>query len=220
MITPKADQSVIDAAKALEFRDLITVNVKLRKDQVSRDTWLYVQDADILFGRLHEPKNWSPAMVPDAEHTSLVLECFCTKGDHIWSMSDDDVARRCVSDLSEKLKFIEPNEVEGWNVVRTTHVYPVYDLEYENKISKVKAFVTLHEGVHIIGRGGTFRYNNADHSIEMGLLLAQKILGYDVDHMEVNTEAEYHEVIQDKNLKRDHYQISATPQKVSQRNVH
>ena len=131
---------VFEAARGLEFRDLITVNLRLRRKQVSSDTWLYVQDESILFGRLHEPKNWSRAMVPDDDHTSLVLECFCTLGDAIWSLSDDDVARRCVTDLTEKLGFIEPDEVEGWNVVRTRFAYPVYDLQYSGKLAIIKNF--------------------------------------------------------------------------------
>jgi protoporphyrinogen oxidase len=84
IVTPKADESVFNAARSLAFRDLITVNLQLRCKQVSKDTWLYVQDEHILFGRLHEPKNWSRAMVPDDGHTSLVLECFCAVGDAIW----------------------------------------------------------------------------------------------------------------------------------------
>ncbi|HVE89310.1 MAG TPA: FAD-dependent oxidoreductase, partial [Burkholderiaceae bacterium] len=180
MITPKANDAVMQAARSLSFRDLITVNVRLRRKQVSRDTWLYVQDSSILFGRLHEPKNWSKAMVPDDDHTSLVLECFCTLGDAIWSLSDDDVARRCVADLTDKLGFIKRDEVEGWSVIRTRFAYPVYDLEYSGKLATIKEFVGRFEGLHIVGRGGTFRYNNADHSIEMGLLLGRKILGFDV----------------------------------------
>ena len=89
IVTPKADESVLKAARSLAFRDLITVNLQLRRKQVSNDTWLYVQDEHILFGRLHEPKNWSRAMVPDDDHTSLVLECFCTVGD-----ADLDAVRR------------------------------------------------------------------------------------------------------------------------------
>ncbi|MHC5064737.1 MAG: hypothetical protein ACYTG5_12275, partial [Planctomycetota bacterium] len=50
-------------------------------------------------------------------------------------------------------------------------------------------------GLHMVGRGGTFRYNNADHSVEMGQLLAKKLLGDDLDHMSVNTKEEYHEEI-------------------------
>ncbi len=134
MIEPKPDPEVLAAARSLAFRDLITVNVKLRKKQVSRDTWLYVQDRGIIFGRLHEPKNWSKAMVPDDDHTSLVLECFCSMGDSIWSLTDDQVAERCVSDLVEKLKFVQKQEVVGWNVVRTRFAYPIYDLHYAGKV--------------------------------------------------------------------------------------
>jgi len=202
--TPKADAATLEAADELEFRDLITVNLKLRKNQVSKDTWLYVQDEDILFGRLHEPKNWSVAMVPDLDHTSLVLECFCTKGDKIWQMSDDEVAQRCVDDLIEKLKFIQAEEVEGWTVIRTLHTYPVYDMGYAPKIARIKEYLAAFEGVHIVGRGGTFRYNNADHSIEMGLLLGQKIRGFNVDPLGVNTEPEYQETI-DREMTRDQY---------------
>ncbi len=209
--TPKAGASVIEAARGLAFRDLITVNLQLNRKQVSRDTWLYVQDAHILFGRLHEPKNWSRAMVPDDDHTSLVLECFCTVGDSIWSLSDDDVARRCVHDLADKLGFIEATDVVGWNVVRTRYAYPVYDLQYAGKLAQINAYLEGFEGLHIVGRTGTFRYNNADHSIEMGLLLARKIMGYDVDHMQVNTEQEYHEVKRSDSIARDHYEVGAQP---------
>ncbi len=205
IIEPKCDQCVIDAAKNLKFRDLITINLRLKKKQVTPDTWLYIQDKEILFGRMHEPKNWSQAMVPDADHTSLVLECFCTRGDHIWSMGDEQIAARCVDDLASKLKFIGREEVVGFQAVRTVQAYPVYDLDYRENIATVMSFINSLPGVHVIGRGGTFRYNNADHSIEMGLLLGRKLLGYNVDHMSVNTESEYHEIIQSDKIKRDHY---------------
>jgi protoporphyrinogen oxidase len=209
MITPQAHDAVFAAARSLSFRDLITVNLQLKRKQVSKDTWLYVQDEHILFGRLHEPKNWSRAMVPDDEHTSLVLECFCTAGDNIWSLSDDDVARQCVRDLTDKLRFIEAAEVVGWNVIRTRFAYPVYDLQYSGKLAVINAFLKQFQGLHIVGRTGTFRYNNADHSIEMGLLLARSILGYEVDHMAVNTEQEYHEIKRSDKIARDHYEVGA-----------
>ncbi|MDX1733259.1 MAG: FAD-dependent oxidoreductase [Halioglobus sp.] len=207
ILNPAPAQDVIDAARSLTFRDLITVNVVLNKERVSIDTWLYVQDEDILFGRLHEPKNWSKAMVPDQSTTSLVLECFCTRGDHIWEMSDEEVGRRCCEDLEKKLGFIEASEVIDFQIVRTLQAYPVYDLEYGGKIEVINNYLAGFEGLHIVGRGGTHRYNNADHSIEMGLLLGRKILGYDVDYMDVNTEPEYHEIKTAKDPQRDFYKV-------------
>jgi len=194
MISPVCDKVVTEAAKGLEFRNLITVNLTLARRQVSRDTWLYVQDGNILFARMHEPKNWSRAMVPDDEHTSLVLECFCSPGDAIWNMVDDEIRDRCIGDLADKLGFIEKGEVEDAIVVRTSQAYPVYDLQYGEKLAAINAFLEKFEGLHMIGRGGTFRYNNTDHSIVMGLLLGQKLLGQDVDYKAINIDQEYHEI--------------------------
>lgn len=211
-LQPACSQAVSDAASRLKFRDLVTVNLQIKKTQVTPDTWLYVQDKDILFGRIHEPKNWSKAMVPDADHTSLVLECFCTRGDEIWSMSDEEIAKRCIDDLTTKLKFLTPDEVVGYQAVRTIQAYPVYDLDYHANVGVVMDFIASFGGVHVVGRGGTFRYNNADHSIEMGLLMGRKLLGHAVDHMSVNTESEYHEIIQSDGIKRDHYVVGAPAQ--------
>lgn len=205
ILTPACDAEVKDAANALELRDLITVNVQIRRKQVSPNTWLYIQDSDILFGRFHEPKNWSVDMVPDDEHTSLVLECFCSLGDEIWSMSDDEIAERCVRDLVDKLKFIEQHEYEDATVIRTRFAYPVYDLDYSRKLALIDGYLERFEGLHISGRGGIFRYNNANHSIEMGLMLGQKLLGYDIDHMAVNTEDDYQEIIGENEARRDKY---------------
>jgi len=211
ILTPACSQAVRDAANGLEFRDLITVNVRIRRPQVSPDTWLYIQDADILFGRFHEPKNWSRDMVPDDEHTSLVLECFCSLNDSIWSMSDEAIAARCVDDLVDKLKFIRRDEYEGSTVVRTRYAYPVYDLDYSRKTELIRDYLGSFEGLHISGRGGIFRYNNADHSIEMGLMLGQKLLGYDIDHMAVNTEDDYQEIIGAHEKQRDKYTFTPPP---------
>jgi protoporphyrinogen oxidase len=194
IVTPKCDVAIQEAAKELKFRNLITVNLQLARRRVSSDTWLYIQDENILFSRIHEPKNWSRAMVPDDEHTSLVLECFCSDGDSIWSMNDNEIRDRCIKDLTNKLGFIKENEVKGYTVVRTTQAYPIYDLQYSKKLGLIKTFLNQFEGLHMVGRGGTFRYNNADHSIEMGLLLGQKLLGYDIDYDEINLDQEYHEI--------------------------
>ncbi len=194
ILKPESNDEVKRVAKSLEFRDLITVNVMIKKNQVSLDTWLYIQDSDILFGRMHEPKNWSKDMVPDDDHTSLVLECFCTMGDEIWTMSDDQIQERCVRDLVDKLNFISEDEVEGASIVRTRETYPVYDMKYTKNLEVINEYIGGFEGLHIAGRGGTFRYNNSDHSVEMGLLLGRKLLGQDIDHMSVNTESTYQEI--------------------------
>ena len=202
---PKCSAEVETAARGMVFRDLITVNMKMKRKQVTPDTWIYVQDSSILFGRIHEPKNWSKAMVPDDEHTSLVLEIFCTAGDELWNLTDDEITERCSADLVNTLKFVDRAEIIGADIVRTRQAYPVYDMEYQSKIDTVMAFINSMKGVHVVGRGGSFRYNNADHSIEMGLILGQKLMGANLDHMAVNTEPEYQEIISSDETSRDRF---------------
>lgn len=195
MMQPAVPDEVIEAAKSLDFRDLITVTVMLKKEQVTPDTWLYVHDEDLLFARIHEPKNWSKAMVPGPEYTSVVCECFCSKRDDIWQLSEEAIGDRVVSDLADKLKFITRDEVVDVFVKKTTMAYPVYDLTYRGKVELLYNVVGERPGMHIVGRGGTFRYNNADHSVEMGQLLAKRLMGEENDPMSVNTEKAYHEEI-------------------------
>jgi protoporphyrinogen oxidase len=194
IMDPPAPSRVIEAANALTFRNIITVNLMLHRRQVTPDTWLYVHDRNIWFGRLHEPKNWSPAMVPGDDYTSIVAEYFCSFGDDMWQMSDDALVARTVQHLVEDLRFIKPTEVLGGFVVRAPRAYPSYVLGYEAPLTVLKDFIAAFTNLQIIGRYGTFRYNNTDHSIETGLLAAKNILGESHDLDRVNAEQEYHEV--------------------------
>jgi protoporphyrinogen oxidase len=194
IVDPVAPDDVIEAANTLTFRNVITVNIMLRKRQVTHDTWLYVHDRNILFGRFHEPKNWSPAMVPSDEYTSLVVEYFCSFGDSIWNMTEEQLVDQTVEHLVKDLKFITPDEVIDGFIVRAPRAYPSYVIGYEKALEKVKSFVYSLENLQIIGRYGTFRYNNTDHSIETGLLAAKNLLGEKHDLDQVNAEQEYHEI--------------------------
>ena len=196
IMDPPAPDDVLAAADSLTFRNIITVNLMLKRRQVTPDTWLYVHDRRILFGRFHEPKNWSAAMVPGDEYTSLVIEYFCSFGDHIWEMTEEELVENAAKHLVDDLKFIDRSEVIGGFTIRAPRAYPSYVIGYEQPLAKIKAFIDQFENLQIIGRYGTFRYNNTDHSIETGLLAAENILGERHDLDQVNADREYHEIKQ------------------------
>src|SRR3954465_767288 len=194
IMEPAAPADVLKAVDSLTFRNIITVNLMLKKRQVTPDTWLYVHDRNILFGRLHEPKNWSPAMVPGDEFTSLVVEYFCSFGDHIWNMSEEEIVEQTVKHLVEDLHFVDRSEVIDGFAIRAPRAYPSYVIGYEKPLALIKDFVESLENLQIIGRYGTFRYNNTDHSIETGLLAAKNLLGERHDLDLVNADQEYPEL--------------------------
>ncbi len=133
-------------------------------------------------------------MVPSDDVTSLVVEYFCSFGDHIWSMSEEELVAQTVRHLVEDLKFITPDEVIGGFTVRAPRAYPAYGMGYEKPLAKIRGFIGEMDNLQIIGRYGTFRYNNTDHSIETGLLAAKNVLGEKHDLDRVNADDEYHEI--------------------------
>jgi len=189
-LRPEVDNSILAATRVLTYRDLITVHLMIDRPQVTNDTWLYVHDPRVTFARLHEPRNWSPALAPEGK-TSLVLEFFCDAGDAIWQRSDEGLCELATQELAEKLGFIEPREVIDGFAVRSRDAYPRYGLGYNDAVETVKGCLRAFRNLSIVGRGGTFRYNNADHAIETGLLAARNILGDAVDVDSVNSEPEY-----------------------------
>ena len=77
-------------------------------------------------------------------------------------------------------------------MLRARHAYPVYSLDYGERVGLIKKHLSNHADVlSIAGRGGTFRYNNADHSIETGLLAARNLLGESHDVDAVNASGGY-----------------------------
>jgi len=187
--TPPPD--VVAAAQGLVFRCVICVDLMLDMEQVTTDTWLYCHDEGIGFARFHEPRNWSPAMAPEGK-TSLSLELFCSYDDETWRTDDDELVNRAVEDLIG-LGLVRRDQVIDGFCVRARDAYPVYSMDYLSRIKKMHAHIEALERLAIVGRGGTFRYNNADHSIEMGLLTAQ-VINREIEKgavMNVNTSLQY-----------------------------
>src|SRR6185295_4277364 len=111
-IDPPAPPDVQDHARALKYRDFITVAVMIRRADVFPDNWIYIHTPDVSVARIQNYKNWSAAMVPDPGKTCLGLEYFCNEGDALWSMPDaslEELARREVVVLG----FAEAGDVCG-----------------------------------------------------------------------------------------------------------
>ncbi len=189
-LTPRAEPALLTANETLTYRGVITVNLMLNRPQVSSDTWLYVHDPAVSFARLHEPRNWSADLAPEGK-TSLVLEIFCEADDAMWRRSDGDLCQLVVQDLTQVLHFIEPADVIGGFAVRSRDAYPRYSLGYRDVVDAVKTHLGSFRNLSLVGRGGTFRYNNSDHAIETGLLAARKALGEAVTVDTVNRDATY-----------------------------
>jgi protoporphyrinogen oxidase len=169
-----ADVASVAANTTLAYRGLMLVFLALDRPWVSRDTWTYFPERSLLFGRCHEPRNWSAALVPGTDVTSLALEVFCSAGDAIWRTSDQTIVEQAVQQLAE-LGWIRPREVRASWVVREAHAYPVYTLDYQQQLATIRAVLGRWPQLSLLGRTGSFEYLNADGIVEACFALARSL---------------------------------------------
>jgi protoporphyrinogen oxidase len=150
---------------SLEYRDIICLFLALKKKQVSQDSWTYFPMKQLLFGRTHEPKNWSEEMVPSDDYTSLVVEIFSSRGESTWALSDSDLLNKVTEQMNE-IGWINKAEVHKNWVLRVPYAYPVYRIGYEEKLKAVKDYLGQWQNLHLVGRTGAFHYMNSDGVIE------------------------------------------------------
>ncbi|HSL43680.1 MAG TPA: NAD(P)/FAD-dependent oxidoreductase [Anaerolineales bacterium] len=193
---------VLAAANKLSYRDFLTVCLIVNKKELFPDNWIYIHSPEVKVGRIQNFKNWSPDMVPDPSKTSLGLEYFCTEGDDLWNMRDEDLMELGKHEL-ERIGLAKAGDVVDGCVFRVPKAYPVYDAEYADYLKVVREFVEGLENFQTIGRNGLHRYNNQDHSMITGSLAVRNLLfGEKNDLWSVNADAEYHEEVREDEQRR------------------
>ena len=197
---------VAAVAAGLPYRDFVTVGLLVDSLKIKNttklhtyanrlpDTWIYVQERDVKVGRIQVFNNWSPYMVADYENTLFLgLEYFCSEGDALWQMGDEEMITFAVSELSQ-MDILDASAVRSGSVVRMKKAYPAYWGSYKN-LAIVRDFLDGIENLYCIGRNGQHRYNNMDHSM-LTAFAAVDCVGKGGDKSavwSVNTDSEYNE---------------------------
>ena len=189
-LDPMAPGEVLSAAQRLSYRAFIIVVLIIDKSDLFPDQWIYIHDSAVKVGRIQNFKNWSAAMVPDPKKTSIGMEYFCTEGDAVWTMPDEELIDLASRELFE-LGLSETDKIIDSFIVRQPSAYPVYSSDYRNHIDVIKNYLKRIENLQTIGRNGMHRYNNMDQSMHVGMMAAQNCLGANHDLWEINEEREY-----------------------------
>jgi protoporphyrinogen oxidase len=156
----------------LRYRSLVLVLLEVARPRVSPYHWIYFPDRDCLFQRSTEFNNFNGALSPVGK-TGVCLEVPCDHGDTVWNMDSADLLSRVLSD-AQKQDYLAPGWVEGYQVVRERFAYPLFDLECEGKLRRIRDFLARFPRVQSIGRQGEFRYINIDHALLAGFAAADR----------------------------------------------
>ena len=185
--------AVYDAAGRLEFRNTILCYLEVRGAGHFPDNWVYVHSPSLECGRLTNFANWTRAPRADAPTTVLCLEYWANPDDPIWQADDAHIialGRREIAATG-----LVPNAtITNGHVERIARSYPVYRTGYAEHVATIRKHLETIDGLHAIGRYGAFKYNNQDHSILMGLRVAESILtGRPANLWDINSDDRYQE---------------------------
>jgi len=193
--------NVLEVSEGLQYRDFITVGLLVDRLKVMepdggllKDTWIYIQEPDVLLGRLQIFNNWSPYLVSDPAKVWIGLEYFCYETDDLWKLPDEEMKQFAIAEVA-KIGILNAADVSDAHVVRVPKTYPAYFGTYD-RFDELKTFTDGIENLFLVGRNGMHKYNNQDHSMLTAMAVVDGLAAGRVDKQalwEINTEQEYHE---------------------------
>jgi protoporphyrinogen oxidase len=193
-------ENVRSVSDGLIYRDFITVGMLLKKLKIGneegglKDNWIYVQEPDVLVGRIQIFNNWSPYMVADPKTTWVGLEYFCNDTDEIWRQPDSKMIELAAVEM-ERIGMISRNDVLDATVIRVPKTYPAYFGAYD-RFGEIRDYFDRFDNLFLVGRNGMHKYNNQDHSMLTAMTAVDNISSGRTDKSNiwaVNTEQDYHE---------------------------
>lgn len=197
--------------ESLKFRNTVLVYLNVKANDLFKDQWLYVHSPDLGTGRVTNFRNWVPELYGNSPDSILALEYWCYDEDELWSQKDEAIIERAKKEI-RSTGLVNDAEIDKGHVVRIRRCYPVYGTGYKKHLDPVVSYLKTFEGLIPIGRYGSFKYNNQDHSILMGLLAAENLLhdkGNDL--WAVNTDSSYQE---EAVITKTGLQVKSKPQPV------
>lgn len=166
MINPPAPYNVIKASENLKYRAMLFVYLILKAKQITPYDAHYFPNADVIFSRVSEPKNYSGTTEPD-DMTGLCAEIPCNTNDKIWNAQDNEIINKVISDL-EHIGFSIKSHLKTAFIRRRTNVYPVYNLNFRKNLDVINNYLDELHGIVSLGRQGLFLHNNIHNSINAG----------------------------------------------------
>ena len=216
-IDPAPPPSVVTYAQDLKFRNTVLVYLWVEGRSLFPDNWLYIHEPSVQLGRVTNFANWSPDMHPNPQQTPLCCEYWCNFDDPLWQQPESDLLEQAEHDLRQ-IQLLQDQPVVDGFTVRLPRTYPIYAGDYQVALSEIQKYVSSFDNLQLIGRYGSFKYNNQDHSLLMGILAAENVLTPSQHNLwAINSDSEYQEearsdVVTSLDQRRDANSIAIYPQ--------
>ena len=186
-------KDVLIASRGLKFRNTILVYLEVKSKGIFPDNWIYIHSENLFCGRITNFRNWCEDMLSGKESSILCLEYWANDDDDLWKATNEHLINLGKSEIVLSGLASETLIING-EVVRIPKSYPIYKVGYKENLSVVSDYLKKIKNLLVIGRYGSFKYNNQDHSILMVLLASDNISKSKTNDLwSLNSDDEYQE---------------------------
>jgi protoporphyrinogen oxidase len=171
-------KEILDIVEKVRWRGLKLAYIHLQEEPLLPGETFYFPEIKYIFGRISIPKRFSNFMQADQNHTGFVCEVPCSPEDEKWNMDPKEIFKRCHNDL------IKANLVKNGNgvlmeknfIIDLPKVYPLFTIGWQKTISHLLEYLQKnYKHIYTSGKGGFFMHCNMDHSVEIGVRLAEHL---------------------------------------------
>tara|TARA_Y100000589_G_scaffold291210_1_gene294575 strand:- start:1306 stop:2619 length:1314 start_codon:yes stop_codon:yes gene_type:complete len=155
---PSPPKHIIEIINSIKFRHVILIVIFLDKKSVNRNGSMYFPSNDFPFTRIYEPRNRSELMSP-INKTSIVVEIPCFFSDKYWTMNEAQLIDEVKSKLI-KINLFTASEIMCSKLYRIKNAYPVLEYRFDEKINKLRNYLSKFNNLKISGRNGLFSYTH------------------------------------------------------------
>jgi len=159
-----------EAPTGLGYLDELLFNIILNHKATLPYQWTYYGGAALSFMRASVPSSFNLRNAPPGS-SGVCVEVVCKAGDELWTRADDR-ARDIEHDLRRVGLAQGRDAVTGVHVERVREAYPIYTLDYPERLAEALGNLGNLGNLALLGRSATFWYNNMDDSIRQAIDLA------------------------------------------------
>jgi protoporphyrinogen oxidase len=165
------NKEIINSSKKLNYLALKIVYLLVKKKNVLGCQYCYFIDRP--YNRVSNLNLFSNELT-NSENEALSVEISCHKNSEIWNSSDEQIYKLCADSLI-KDNIISQDDILEWKVINVPNVYPIYQINYESHLNKVRKELDKINNLYSLGRLGKFYYGDIDQMIRFGFNIAKKI---------------------------------------------
>jgi protoporphyrinogen oxidase len=159
---------------SLRYLAMVCYNIAV-SGELNRDyQWLYYGDRSITINRISAPKLFNTKNTPDG-YCGVNVEITCFEDDDTWQNPEQWIPTVKKDLVTSKLVSRDDQMEEVW-IERVKNTYPIYDLDYKVNLKKATEELSSVKNLLLLGRCGTFWYNNMDHSMKMAMDYADHLI--------------------------------------------